>query len=192
MGGAKKCVLDGAFGSLENFGDRFQLQAMVVFQLENHAFARRKVSQGTNDVLLQYAACEVALEARANALIGYAVQEYLLLAIWGICCGQFAASGAFPAKVIEAKIRGNAIDPRIKRALETKAWQIHVGAQKSFLIDVLTVLLRAGEVNGEAENGPVVLLDELLEGSRTALLRCPNQLCVVRAIGAGLFRHGHR
>src|SRR6266700_1412633 len=109
MGGAKKCVLDGAFGSLENFGDRFQLQAMVVFQLENHAFARRKVSQGTNDVLLQYAACEV---------------------------------------VLEAKIRGNAIDPRIKRALETKAWQIHVGAQKSFLIDVLTVLLRAGEVNG--------------------------------------------
>jgi len=143
-------------------------------------------------VVSQYAAGQIALRACANALIGNAVQELMLFSVWGICDGQFIASGAFPAKMIKTEIRGDAIDPRIKRTLETKPRQMYIGSQKSFLIDILTILLRAGEVNGEAKDRPVVLLYELFERYGIALLCCSNQLYVVPTTGAIFSGRRHR
>jgi hypothetical protein len=49
-------------------------------------------------------------------------------------------------------------------------------------------------MNSEAEDGPVISLDELLESCGIALLRCPNQLCVIHATGAVFFgwRYGRQ
>jgi hypothetical protein len=96
--------------------------------------------------------------------------------------------------MIKAEIGGNSINPRVKRALETKPRQMYIRAQESFLINILTILLGTGEMNGEAEDRPVILLDELLESCGIALLRCPNQLRVVYASGPTLSgrRHGEQ
>src|ERR1051326_3072006 len=110
-------------------------------------------------MLLQYAAGQIAFGIRSGALIGYAVQGWPLFCLRRDLCAYFAASRALPAKMIEAEIGGNAIDPRIKRALKTEPRQIYVGSQERFLIHVLTVLLGPSEMNGEAENRPVILMD---------------------------------
>ena len=94
--------------------------------------------------MYSYTACEIAFGTRARALIRYEIEDFPLLSVCGICGGQFAASGALTPKIIEAEIRGDAIDPRIKRALETKPRHMYIGAQESFLINVLAILLRAG------------------------------------------------
>ncbi|SRR6266498_3518126 len=192
MCGAEECVLDGALARIENSRYRSQLQAMIMLQFENHALARREVAQRTDDVLAQHAACQIAIRACADAVIGYAIQEFLFLSVWGTCDSQFIASGALPAKVIKTEIRSNAIDPRIKRTLETKPRQMYKGAQKSFLINILTILLRAGEVNGQAKYRPVILLHELPERCGIALLCCPNQPYVVCATVAIFAGRGHR
>ena len=88
--------------------------------------------------------------------------------------------------MIEAQIGGNAINPGVKGALEPKPCQMYIGAQESFLINILTIFLGAGEMNGKAEDRPVILLNELLESCGIALLRCPNQLVVVHVSGTTL------
>src|SRR6266704_2965583 len=106
-------------------------------------------------MLSHHATCQIAFRTCGDTLIGYGVEQFLLLSVLGICHDQFVASGAPPAKMIEAKVRGNAVDPRIKRTLETKPSQMYIGAQESFLINVLAVIFRASEVNGEAKDRPV-------------------------------------
>src|SRR6266567_8667651 len=69
---------------------------------------------------------------------------------------------------------------------------MYVGAQESFLINVLTIVFRAGEMNGEAKDSAVVFLDQLFEGCDIALLRCPNQPRVIHSTGASLLRRRHR
>src|SRR5947209_3554149 len=86
---------------------------------------------------------------------------------------------ALSAKMIEAEIGDNAVDPRIKRALESKPRQFDISAQESFLVNILTILRRTGEANRHAENRSVILMNKLLEGCGIALLRSPNQLRVV-------------
>src|SRR5438046_1154415 len=139
----------------------------------------------------QYAASQTAFRVRASALIGDAVQNIERLAVRGVGDGQLMASGAFPTKMVEAEIRGNAIDPCIKRALETKPRQMYVGAQESFLINVLAIVFRAGEMNGEAKDRAVIFLDKLLEGCDIALLRCSTQLRVIHSTGASLVSRSH-
>ena len=100
--------------------------------------------ESTLRVLPKYAAYEIAFRARVWTLIGYKVEDFPLLSVWGICGGQFATSEALTPKVIEAEIRGDAIDPGIERTLKTKSRQMCIGAKESFLINVLAILLRAG------------------------------------------------
>ena len=47
-------------------------------------------------------------------------------------------------------------------------------------------------MKSEAEDRPVISLDELLESCGTALLRCPNQLRVIFATGAVFSGRNHR
>jgi hypothetical protein len=47
-------------------------------------------------------------------------------------------------------------------------------------------------MNGQAKDGPVIFLNELFEGCDIALLRGPNQSCVVNAAGTGFWRRWHR
>ena len=91
--------------------------------------------------------------------------------------------------MVQAEIRGNAIDPRIKRALETKPSQMYIGAQESFLINILAIVLRSREMNSEAKDRAVIFLDKLFEGRDIALLRCSNQPRVIGATGTRLRHH---
>src|SRR5208282_1340754 len=88
--------------------------------------------------------------------------------------------------MIETEISYDAVDPGIERALEAKAWQVYVRPKKRFLINVLTILLRTGQMDGEAQHGVVVLLDQFFEGGGIALLGLADKQGVVHADWASL------
>src|ERR1019366_6710886 len=81
------------------------------------------------------------------------------------------------------------VDPGIKRALETEVADIAVGLEKRFLVNVLGILFRAGQVIGEAQHGAIVLAHQFLERGVIASLCFPDQLRVIHA-ALGLPRHG--
>src|SRR5208282_1008474 len=88
--------------------------------------------------------------------------------------------------MIETEISYDAVDPGIERALEAKAWQVYVRPKKRFLINVLTILLRTGQMDGEAQHGAVVLLDQFFEGGGIALLGLADKQGVIHGDGTSL------
>src|ERR1700733_7890019 len=72
--------------------------------------------------------------------------------------------------MIETEISYDAVDPGIERALEAKARQVYVRPKKNLVINVLTILLRTSEMDGEAQHGAVILVDQFFEGGGVALL----------------------
>ena len=88
--------------------------------------------------------------------------------------------------MVETQIGNDAINPGIERALKAEAPNIYVGAQKGFLVDVLAIFLRSGEMNRQAENGPVVLADQFFESGGIAQLSSADELRVIYARGANL------
>src|SRR5262249_52033905 len=70
--------------------------------------------------------------------------------------------------------------PRIERALETKHRQFDVGAEERFLINILTILGGAGEMNCDAQDCSIVLAHKLFESRSITLLGSTNQGCIVR------------
>src|SRR5712692_7498871 len=138
------------------------------------------------DALPQFAAHQTALRAGAGAVVGHAVQHFFLLAVRRNGCDHIPATRIFLSQVIEAEIGHNAIDPGVKRTLEAKARQVYVCPEKRLLINVLTILLRAGEMDGEAQHGAVVLPDQFFEGGGIALLGFADKQGVVHADWASL------
>ena len=94
--------------------------------------------------------------------------------------------------MIQTEVGHDAIDPGVERTLETEARQIDVRPEKRFLINVLPILRRTGEVDGQAQHGAIVLPHQFFEGGGVALLGLANQRGIVHAdrrAPAGLF-HG--
>jgi hypothetical protein len=83
--------------------------------------------------------------------------------------------------MVEAQIRHDAVDPGIERALEPEAADVDVSAQEGFLVDVLAVFLGAGEVNRQAEYGPVVLANQFFKSGGIAELCSADELRVIYA-----------
>ncbi len=81
--------------------------------------------------------------------------------------------------MVQTEIGDDAIDPGIEGTLKAETRQIDVGAQKRFLINVLPIFRRPGEVDGQAEHGAIVLPDQFFESGRVALLRLANQRGIV-------------
>src|SRR5712692_1941093 len=133
------------------------------------------------DALPQFAAHQTALRAGAGAVVGHAVQHFFLLAVRRNGCDHIPATRIFLSQVIEAEIGHNAIDPGVKRTLEAKARQVYVCPEKRLLINVLTILLRAGEMNGQAQNGAIVLPHQFFEGGGIALLGLADEQGVIHA-----------
>src|SRR5215472_11397950 len=135
---------------------------------------------------------KAAFRTRHSTFIGYLVQQVVFLSVGAGQGSRILATKPLFAKMVEAEVSHNAVNPRVKRALETEAWQFQKSAQESFLIDILTVLGRTGKMNRDAENRSVVLIDELFESRSIALVCGSNQLRVIHArkIGFGGREHG--
>src|SRR5689334_881363 len=83
--------------------------------------------------------------------------------------------------MIQAEIGHDAIDPSVKGALEAETREIDVCPKERFLINVLTILLRAREMHRQPQHGTVVLPHQFFEGRGVPLLRLANQRGVVNA-----------
>src|SRR5215469_15483554 len=128
---------------------------------------------------------KAAFRTRHSTFIGYLVQQVVFLSVGAGQGSRILATKPLFAKMVEAEVSHNAVNPRVKRALETEAWQFQKSAQESFLIDILTVLGRTGKMNRDAENRSVVLIDELFESRSIALLCGANELGVVHPYKIG-------
>src|SRR5581483_3836079 len=97
----------------------------------------------------------------------------------------------FPAKMVEAEIRHNAVNPCVKRALETESWQLQISAQEGFLIYILAIFGRTRKMDRNTKHRSVILMDKRFESRRIAVLRSSNQLGVVHSckIGFGAWEH---
>jgi hypothetical protein len=81
--------------------------------------------------------------------------------------------------MIEAQIGYDPVNPGVKGTLEAKAADVLVGLQKRVLVDVLSVLLSSGEMEGEPQYGLIVMTYEFLEGGAVSALRLADQHRVV-------------
>jgi hypothetical protein len=182
--GTEKRVLDCAFRSIQDTRDRPQSHSVIVLQFEYHSLAGGKPSQSPYDASSQLATDQAALGAGIGSMIWHPVQKFFFLAIRRNCCRQIATARILLAQVIEAEIRNDTVDPSIKSALKTKAGQIYVGAQERFLINVLTIFLRAGEMNRQAEDGTIILPNQFFEGRSVAKLGLADKPRIIHADGA--------
>src|SRR5258708_7264780 len=83
--------------------------------------------------------------------------------------------------MVEAKIGHNAVNPRIERALETKASDVLVGLEEGVLVNVLGVVLGAGEMERQPQNGLIVVTHQFLEGGAVPALRLADEDRIVDA-----------
>src|SRR5438046_9805358 len=91
--------------------------------------------------------------------------------------------------MIEAKVGYDPIYPCIKRTFETKTGEIDIGAEKCFLVDILTIFRRAGQVNGKTQNGAIVLPHKLFKCRSIALVGLAYEGGAVQALlGNGNWR----
>src|SRR5437762_14897 len=79
-------------------------------------------------------------------------------------------------ELIQAQIGDNAINPRIERALEAEITDVAVGFQESFLVDILGVVLAAGQVQRQAKHLLLILLDQGVECHARPGLRFADKL----------------
>ena len=93
------------------------------------------------------------------------------------------APGLFAPQLIKAEIGDDAVDPRIKRALEAEVADVPEGFQKCLLVDVFGIVLAAGQVQRQAQNLVLILAHQRVEGHARARLRLADQL---HLLGAGL------
>src|SRR5262249_40765740 len=95
------------------------------------------------------------------------------------------------AQMVETKVGDDAVDPGVERALEAEVPEMAIRLQERFLVDVLRVGLRTGEVQRQAQDRVVVLADECLERGAVTALRRADQIAVFYATqGTCHFRPG--
>src|SRR5262249_12695873 len=81
------------------------------------------------------------------------------------------------AKMVEANVRYDAIEPGIEAAFETEAVQIAVDLEEGFLINVARVFGALHQVQRQPQHIPVVAANQLLKSGTVACLslsyKCP-------------------
>ena len=91
--------------------------------------------------------------------------------------------------MIETEIGHDAVHPGVEGTFEAEISEVTVGLEKCFLVDVLRLGLRAGQMQCQSQHRLIVLTHEFLERSAGAALRFPNQVGVVDAV-EGVAHHG--
>src|SRR5258707_11172190 len=83
--------------------------------------------------------------------------------------------------MIEAQVGYDAVNPGVERTLEAKASDVLVGLEEGVLIDILGVVLGAGQVQRQAQDGVIVVTHEFLEGGAVPALRLADENRIVDA-----------
>ena len=91
--------------------------------------------------------------------------------------------------MIETEICHDAVHPGVEGALEAEIAEMTIGLKKCFLVDVLGLSLRAGQMQREPQHRLVVLTHELFERSARAALRFAYEVGIVDAV-EGVAHHG--
>src|SRR5947209_8550580 len=125
-------------------------------KFKDDALARGEPAQGCADVAPQFHARHGTLGIRGRMRFWNAIYDAALFAVFRHLGAQGATVIAVLAHVVHAEVHNNAIQPRVERAFEPEPVQIAVGAKKGFLVNVLSILLRTGEVQSKAEYRLVV------------------------------------
>src|SRR5271156_2027987 len=131
------------------------------------------------DALAQLTPHQIALRIRPRPYIRN-LSEYVVLLSRCIRCSRRVLFAHLPlAQMIEAKIGHDTVNPGVKRALKAKIPDALVRLQESFLINILSFVFRAGEMQGQPQHCLVVTPHQLLEGSAIATLRSADKKSVV-------------
>src|SRR5579872_3086684 len=167
-------ILGGFFGSIQHLSDGAQAETLVVLQFKNHALARRQLAQRRLNPFAQDLSIQLAFRIRERPDVGYRSQQIDLVArmIDEYCLVFFARLA--PPQLIQTKVGDNAVNPRVERALEAEVSDIPEGLQKRFLIDILCVVLGAGEMQRQAQHLRFILTHQRVESHTRALLRLAN------------------
>lgn len=115
-------------------------------------------------------------EGKTNAIPGYGVSDQQLYQR----LGRFLFADFALAEEVQAKVGDDAVEPGVEAAIEAEGVEIAMDAEEGLLVDIAGVLLGAQEVEGEAEDGLIVGVDELLEGELVARLRRSDECRFVR------------
>jgi hypothetical protein len=83
--------------------------------------------------------------------------------------------------VIEAQVGHNPVNPGVEGTLEPEAAYVFVGLEERVLINILSVLLRSGEMKSEPQHRLIVMTNEFLEGGAASALGLPNEHRVIDA-----------
>src|SRR5580658_3786611 len=127
------------------------------------------------DAFAQLTAHQVAFWIRARPAIRNLI-EYIVLLPGRVRRYRRIFLAHLPlSQVIKTKIGHDAVDPGIKRALETKIADALVRLQESFLVNILGFGFRAGEMESQPQHCLVVVPHQLLESGATAALRLADQ-----------------
>ena len=82
---------------------------------------------------------------------------------------------------IQTEIGDDAVDPGVERTLKAEVVNVPVRLEERFLVNILRVLLVAGQMVSQAQHGAVVLAHEILERGAIPALCFPDQLRVIHA-----------
>ena len=97
--------------------------------------------------------------------------------------GVIFAAGFAPAQLVQAQIGDDPVNPGIKRALEAEVADIPVGLEEGLLVNILGIVLRTGQVQGQPQHLVFILAHQGVEGRAGTGLRLADQ---VHLVGAAL------
>jgi hypothetical protein len=145
-----------------------------VLQLENHALTRGELVQSTIDAAAKFPAHQIALRIRAGASVGYLVEHVILLAlsVYGDRSIFFAHLAL--AKMIEAEIGHNAVNPGVKGTFKTEVPDVPVGFQERFLVNILGFVVGSSEVHCQPQHSLIVVPHQFFKGGAISALRLAN------------------
>src|SRR5215470_16035714 len=83
------------------------------------------------------------------------------------------------AKVVQADVGDDAVEPGVEAALEAETMKIAVNLEKSFLINVAGIFRAFHQVQGEAQNIAIETADQFLKSGPVASLRFRHQSSLV-------------
>src|SRR5260370_11122851 len=118
---------------------------------------------------------------RSRTPIRHLIQQVVLSTVTVFRHRSIFLAHRFLAQMVQAKIGHNAINPGIKRALEAKASDVLVSLEEGVLIDVLGVVLGAGEMERQPQNRLIVVTHQFLEGGAVPALRLADEDRIVDA-----------
>src|SRR5260370_2521205 len=112
---------------------------------------------------------------RSRTPIRHLIQQVVLSTVTVFRHRSIFLAHGFRAKMVQATIGNNAINPGINRALEAKASDVLVSLEEGVLIDVLGVVLSAGEMERQPQNRLIVVTHQFLEGGAVPALRLADE-----------------